>query len=133
VRGFRESRLGPTDQFGNPYGGNLRVTSQNELIFPMPVKWAQTARVSAFYDMGGVYYTGDKIKFYGPDNITPQSWNLSNFSDIRRSFGVAVQWLAPLGLFRFSYGIPLNAVKTNYITAWPDQTEGFQFSVGNAF
>jgi len=133
VRGFRESRLGPTDQFCNPYGGNLRVTSQNELIFPMPVKWAQTARVSAFYDMGGVYYTGDKIKFYGPDNITPQSWNLSNFSDIRRSFGVAVQWLAPLGLFRFSYGIPLNAVKTNYITAWPDQTEGFQFSVGNAF
>ena len=44
-----------------------------------------------------------------------------------------MQWLAPLGLFRFSYGIPVNAVHTNYITAWPDQTEGFQFSVGNAF
>ena len=39
VRGFRESRLGPKDQFGNPYGGNMRVTSQNELIFPMPAKW----------------------------------------------------------------------------------------------
>ncbi len=24
VRGFRESRLGPKDQFGNPYGGNLK-------------------------------------------------------------------------------------------------------------
>ena len=54
VRGFRESRLGPTDQFGNPYGGNMRVTSQNELIFPMPAKWRSSARVSAFFDMGGV-------------------------------------------------------------------------------
>ena len=34
VRGFRESRLGPKDQFGNPYGGNLQVISQNELILP---------------------------------------------------------------------------------------------------
>src|SRR5262249_26343606 len=42
VRGFRESRLGPRDQFGNPYGGNMRIVSQNELIFPMPAKWAQT-------------------------------------------------------------------------------------------
>ena len=25
---------GPKDQFGNPYGGNLRITSQNELIIP---------------------------------------------------------------------------------------------------
>ena len=43
VRGFRESRLGPKDQFGNPYGGNMRITSQNELIFPMPAKWRADA------------------------------------------------------------------------------------------
>jgi outer membrane protein assembly factor BamA len=72
VRGFRESRLGPKDQFGNPYGGNMRITSQNELIFPMPAKFAQTARVSAFLDMGGVYQTGSIIKFYGPDEVTPE-------------------------------------------------------------
>ena len=41
-----------------PIGGNLRITSQNELIFPMPAKWAQTARVSAFFDMGNVFETG---------------------------------------------------------------------------
>jgi len=133
VRGFRESRLGPRDQFGNPYGGNMRIVSQNELIFPMPVKWAQTARVSAFYDMGGVYYTGNHIKFYGPDNLTPQDWNFTSFSDLRRAAGIAVQWLAPLGLFRFSYGIPLNAKKGVNLQSWGDETEGFQFSVGNAF
>ena len=133
VRGFRESLLGPRDQFGNPYGGNMRITSQNELIFPMPAKWAQTARVSAFLDMGGVYQTGNKIKFYGPDGTTPQSYNVSSFSDIKRSVGVAVQWLAPLGLFRFSFGVPLNARSSNTFKNWGDETEGFQFSVGNAF
>ena len=88
VRGFRESLLGPVDQFGNPYGGNMRITSQNELIFPMPAKWAQTARVSLFLDMGGVYQTGNKLQFFGPDNITPVSYQLSNFNDIKRSVGV---------------------------------------------
>ena len=133
VRGFRESLLGPRDQFGNPYGGNLRITSQNELIFPMPSKWAQTARVSAFFDMGGVYETGSKLQFFGPDNITPESYRFTGPSSLRRSFGVAVTWLAPIGLFRFSLGVPLNARKGDGITTWGDETEVFQFSVGQAF
>jgi len=132
VRGFQESRLGPRDQFGNPYGGNLRIVDQNELIFPMPSKWAQTARVSAFLDIGGVYQTGSHPLFYGPDNITPQNYNFS-FSQLKYGAGVAVTWLAPLGLFRFSYGIPLNAKRGNGITTWGDETEAFQFSVGQAF
>ena len=133
VRGFRESRLGPKDQFGNPFGGNLRITSQNELIFPMPAKWAQTARVSAFFDIGNVYQTGNFYKFYGPDGFTPVKYDFDGFNSLKRSTGIAVQWLAPLGLFRFSYGIPLNAVHGNGYTTWGDGTEGFQFSVGNAF
>ena len=140
VRGYRESFLGPKDQFGNPYGGNMRVTSQNELIFPMPAKWRSSARVSAFFDMGGVYQTGTKLRFYGPNGFTPQSFQLQNWSDIRRSVGIAVQWLAPLGLFRFSLGIPLNPHKADnniyspgYNTRWGDETEVFQFSIGQAF
>jgi len=133
VRGYRESRLGPADQFGNPYGGNMRITSQNELIFPMPAKWRSSARVSAFFDMGGVYETGSKLQFYGPDGVTPESYRLTEWSDIRRSVGVAVQWLAPLGLFRFSLGVPLNAQHGDGVTKWGDQTEVFQFSIGQAF
>jgi len=133
VRGFRESLLGPRDQFGNPYGGNLRLTSQNELIFPMPAKWAQTARVALFFDLGGVYYTGSHIQFFGPDNVTPVDYRFSGLDSLRRSTGVAVTWLAPIGLFRFSLGLPLNAKKGNGITTWSDETEVFQFSVGQAF
>ena len=132
VRGFRESFLGPRDNFGNPYGGNMRISSQNELIFPMPSKFAQTARVSAFFDLGGIYYTNSNIKFYGPDGITPNCWTF-RCEGLKRSVGVAVQWLAPLGLFRFSLGVPLNAKSGDGITTWGDEREVFQFSVGNAF
>ncbi|HXY75307.1 MAG TPA: outer membrane protein assembly factor BamA [Steroidobacteraceae bacterium] len=132
VRGFYESRLGPKDQFGNPYGGNLRVTSQNELILPMPSKFAQTARVSLFYDIGGVFQTGNFPQFYGPDQVTPNYYHFC-FTCLKRGVGIAVQWLAPLGLFRFSLGLPLNAQHGNGITTWGDETQVFQFSVGNAF
>ncbi|TLY71287.1 MAG: outer membrane protein assembly factor BamA, partial [Gammaproteobacteria bacterium] len=132
VRSFRESRLGPKDQFGNPYGGNLRIVSQNELILPMPSKWAQTARVSAFFDVGNVFQTGSKLKFYGPDTFTQDYYRFSA-KDLKRSVGLAVQWLAPLGLFRFSFGVPLNAKRAIGAQTWGDETEGFQFSVGNAF
>ena len=132
VRGFREDWLGPRDNFGNPYGGNFRITSQNELILPMPAKWRQSARVSLFFDMGNVFYTGNKIQFYGPDGVTPNYYHMDGWGDLKRSTGIAVQWLAPLGLFRFSFGVPLNA-KHGTTTSWGDETEGFQFSVGNAF
>ena len=133
VRAYRESRLGPKDQFGNPYGGNLRIISQNELIFPMPSKWTQTARVSAFYDLGNVYQTGSKLRFFGPDFVSPQSYRFTGFASLKRSAGVAVEWLAPLGLFRFSFGVALNSKRGDGVTTWGDETEGFQFSVGNAF
>jgi outer membrane protein insertion porin family len=132
VRGFREDWLGPRDNFGNPYGGNFRITSQNELILPMPAKWRQSARVSLFFDMGNVFYTGNKIQFFGPDGVTPNYYHMDGWGDLKRSTGLAVQWLAPLGLFRFSFGVPLNA-KHGTTTTWGDETEGFQFSVGNAF
>jgi outer membrane protein insertion porin family len=139
VRGFREDWLGPRDNFGNPYGGNFQITSQNELILPMPAKWRQNARVSLFFDLGNVFYTGDKIHFYGPDGVTPNYYHLNGFGDLKRSVGLAVEWLAPLGLFRFSFGVPLNAKRSTCGSTvspgctWGDQTEGFQFSIGQAF
>jgi len=130
VRGYRESRLGPKDTFGNPYGGNLLTVSNVEMLFPTPEKWKANVRVSAFYDIGNVFSTCC-VKFYGQDGITPVDYKFS-YNDLKRSVGIAVQWLAPLGIFRFSYAIPLNATLGNGIT-WPDEREGFQFSIGSAF
>ena len=132
IRGYRESRLGPKDQFGNPYGGNMKVVNRNEIILPMPAKWRSTARVSLFFDMGNVFSTSKSLKFYGPDGATPANYNFS-FKDIKQSAGVSVQWLAPLGLFRFSLGLPLNPQHSNNTSNWGDETEVFQFSIGQAF
>ena len=44
-----------------------------------------------------------------------------------------MQWLAPLGVFRFSYAIPLNDERGDTPTRYGDETEGFQFSIGQAF
>jgi outer membrane protein insertion porin family len=53
---------------------------------------------------------------------------------VKRSVGIAVQWLAPLGLFRFSFGVPLNAQRGDpNLRFYGDETEGFQFSIGQAF
>jgi len=130
VRGFRESRLGPKDSFGNPYGGNLKLVSQLELLLPMPEKWRNSARFSVFFDAGNVFST-DSVTYVGRDGVTPVDYKFS-LDEIKYSTGVAVQWLAPLGVFRFSYAYPINAQKSDGIE-YGDQTEGFQFSIGQAF
>ena len=131
VRGYTEDTLGPVDTNGNPYGGNMLAVSRTELVFPVPAKWQTSARVSVFYDMGNVF-SNDGTKFVGEDLETPVNYNFS-YHALRDSTGLSVQWLAPsLGIFRFSYGIALNASKGNSID-FPDRTEGFQFSVGQSF
>ena len=65
------------------------------------------------------------------DNITPVKYDF-NVDKLRYSTGVAVQWMAPMGIFRFSYAFPLNATKGS-LTEYGDETENFQFSIGQAF
>jgi outer membrane protein insertion porin family len=124
VRGFREGWLGPRDTNENPYGGNLEVSSQLELIFPLPGEIGNTTRLSLFFDAGNIFST-DTTPFF--DRVTGEPIDYTfDFSSLRYSAGVSVQWLAPLGLFRFSYALPMNSEPG-------DRTEGFQFTVGSAF
>lgn len=129
IRGYRESFMGPRDSFGNPYGGNVLVASQLELIIPLPEKFSSQARASIFYDIGNVFNTGE-VSF--TDKLgSPVSYK-PDFDELKTSVGVAVQWLAPLGLFRFSYALPLNEYRGND-RYFGDQIERFQFSIGQAF
>ncbi len=130
VRGFQESELGPRDSNGLPYGGNLLTSLQSELLLPIPDKWKNSARFSLFYDIGNVFST-ENVKFLGRDLQTPVDYHF-DFNQLKRSAGVAVQWLAPMGIFRFSYAIPLNVSDGDAIH-YPDRKEFFQFTVGQAF
>ena len=129
VRGYRESFLGPRDSFGNPYGGNVLVASQLELILPLPAKWSSQARASLFYDIGNVFNTGEvdfTDKLGAPVEYKP------DFDEMRASVGIGVQWLSPMGLFRFSYAYPLNEYSGSD-RYYKDELERFQFSIGQAF
>lgn len=129
VRGYRENSLGPQDSFGNPYGGNAFIAGQTELILPIPEKWRSRSRFTAFYDFGGVYDTGG-VNF--TDKLgDPIEYDLDT-DGLKDSWGLAVQWLAPLGLFRFSYAFPLNADDETQ-RFYGNDTERFQFSIGGAF
>ena len=130
VRGYKESRLGPKDDFGRPFGGNLKVTGRAEVLIPLPQKFETSARLSWFYDVGNVFSTGNRHSFRGRDG-QPIEYDYE-YDKLKHSTGLAVQWLAPLGVFRFSYAVPLNAYKGDTHT-YPDEIERFQFSVGQAF
>ncbi|MFK8030577.1 MAG: outer membrane protein assembly factor BamA [Gammaproteobacteria bacterium] len=137
VRGFRQGELGPVDSRGNPYGGNLKTLAQFELILPTPEKFANQARLSLFYDIGNVFYTGSTPfrEFGTGTGLIDYDFDKDA---LRRSVGVAVQWLAPLGTFKFSYAYPLNAVDdvrdaNGSLIRLGDDIERFQFNIGRSF
>jgi outer membrane protein insertion porin family len=129
VRGFKESYLGPRDNFGNPYGGNMVVANQFELIIPTPEKLGGSTRLSLFFDAGGVFSTGG-VNFF--DKLGDPIEYDFDYDNLKKSVGIGVEWLAPLGLLRFSYAAPLNedAATDRF---YGDEVERFQFSIGNAF
>ncbi|MEO0951780.1 MAG: outer membrane protein assembly factor BamA [Pseudomonadota bacterium] len=130
VRGFREFDLGPRDSFGRPYGGNILVTGQAELFLPMPERFRGRGRAALFYDIGNVFSNGE-IAF--TDRLGADLIDYSfDTEDLKQSVGLAVEWLAPLGLFRFSYAYPLNDFGGND-RIFGDDVERFQFTIGQAF
>ena len=124
VRGFKTGTLGPKDAAGDALGGNKRVVGNLELFFPLPgIKDDQSLRMSAFIDAGGAFGPGGlPIGVNGPQS----TFSSFSFNDLGVSAGLAVLWVSPLGPLKFSLAQPI--VKQD-----GDQTEVFQFTIGNAF
>jgi len=129
VRGYKESWLGPLDSRQRPYGGDTLFATQFEVLIPTPEKLAASTRISLFYDIGNVFSTGGVV--FRDKLGDPISYDF-DYDGLKRSFGVAVEWLSPMGLLRFSYGVPLNADEATD-RYFADRTEEFQFTVGSAF
>ncbi len=130
VRGYSENRLGPKDSSGNPYGGNLLVSNQFELMMPLPEKWQRHTRVGFFYDIGNVFAT-ENVTFL--DDSGRDLDYTFEFSGLRQSVGIAAQILMPIGLLRVSYGIPLNADEHNPNRFLRDEIKRFQIAIGVSF
>ncbi len=129
VRGFKESYLGPRDSRNNPYGGNVRVENQFELVLPTPEAIQGNTRIAMFYDVGNIFSTTDTVF---RDRLGAPIDHGFDYDRLKHSVGLAVEWLAPMGLLRFSYAEPLNAdEETDRFFA--DEVEQFQFSIGQSF
>jgi outer membrane protein insertion porin family len=129
VRGFHDLTLGPRDSLGNPFGGDAALSGQLEAILPLPEKFRNSARLTAFVDFGQAYFLGD-TEFTDKAGF-PIDYGF-DLGQLRVSTGVGVEWLAPLGLFRFSYAFPLRYQRETW-RLYGDDLESFQFSVGRAF
>jgi len=126
VRGYRENQLGPKDSLGNPYGGNLFVATQFELLMPLPRKWQGHTRIGFFYDIGHVFST-ENISFLDDDG---QSLDYDfDFSELRQSVGIAAKIRIPLGVLRLSYGVPLNADHDDPNRFLRDDIDRFQIDI----
>ncbi len=129
VRGFRDQTLGPRDSLGNPYGGDSALSGQLEALVPLPAKFASSVRAGVFLDFGQAFHLGD-TQFLDKAGF-PADYGF-DLDKVRISTGVGVQWLAPLGLFRFSYAFPLRYRRDTW-REYGDDLERFQFSIGRAF
>jgi outer membrane protein insertion porin family len=128
VRGFKKNTLGPQDTPSantqyyddpDPIGGNVQVEMGAEVIFPLPfLKDQRSVQSSLFFDVGNIFNTkcGEgQVNCFKPDA-----------GELRYSVGIGATWLSGFGPITFSLAKPLNS---NDI----DDTEVFQFSLGNQF
>ena len=123
VRGYEESSLGPKDSLGNPFGGNLMVSSSAQLAFSR--LWGEenwkSVRPALFLDAGQVYATGKRLTTAAGENVSQ-----NNPAGLRFTTGLAVTWVSPMGPLEFSLAKPLNEKKG-------DDTRSFSFSIGTYF
>jgi outer membrane protein insertion porin family len=131
VRGYRDDGLGPRDSLGNPYGGDTLLAGQVEVMTAWPQRWRENVRVGFFYDAGNVFY-GDNGVAFSDEVGQPLDYGF-DWSELRRSTGLALEVLLPFGLVRASYAVPFNPDEHPTSVFRRDDVERFQISFGVGF
>ncbi len=113
VRGYDGRSLGPKDSGDTPQplGGNRRILTNLELLFPPFGGGVNKDKRFGFFVDGGMVFGED------------EEWNLDA---LRYSAGIAFNWFSPIGPFSLSYGQPLNDEAD-------DDIENVQISFGTFF
>ena len=130
VRGFKRNTLGPQDtpppigtvyyyDDPDPIGGNIQIVFGAEIIFPLPfIKDQRSVQPALFVDAGNI--------FNSSCGATQANCFKPELGELRYSVGLGATWLSGFGPITFSIAKPFN--KSEY-----DETEIFQFSLGNQF
>lgn len=110
-------------------GGNLLTEANMELAFPLPlVEDQRSIRSVIFLDAGNVFTTKCLVLEADAAGSTTHPGCESGFdaNEIRMGAGVGLTWITAIGPLTFTFSRALNA-------KGDDQTEGFEFSLGQVF
>ncbi|MDW5441844.1 outer membrane protein assembly factor BamA [Polaromonas sp. SM01] len=111
VRGFEPGTLGPRDAQGNALGGPKKITLNAEILAPFPGAGNdRTLRLFGFVDAGNVF--GEDQKY--------------SLGELRKSVGIGISWISPLGPLRFAIANPLGRKAD-------DRIQRLQFQIGTSF
>jgi outer membrane protein insertion porin family len=133
IRGYEPRSLGPhlwaqhAGDVGQPLdplaiGGNLQVIGNAELEFPL-LKSIGLSGV-AFFDIGNAYNLESRFCTRpGSDACTS---GFDAIASLRKSVGLGVRWLSPIGPLRFEWGLPLDLRRG-------EKRDGLEFSIGSSF
>ncbi len=106
VRAFPLNSLGPTNELGEPLGGQAVFIFNQELRFPI----YKSFHGGIFYDAGNVFALAREM----------------NFKDIRHCAGLGLRYMLPFGPIRFDWAYILDPK--------PGETRSrFVFTIGHAF
>ncbi|WP_260261161.1 outer membrane protein assembly factor BamA [Vibrio intestinalis] len=142
LRGFGSNSAGPkavyTDRSGtcgnngcvtatdDSVGGNAIALASMEVIFPVPFVSEEARsqiRTSAFVDAASVWDT----EFVYREGVTDaEYYDYSDPTNFRASYGVALQWMSPMGPLVFSVAKPIEIYEG-------DDEEFFTFTIGRTF
>jgi outer membrane protein insertion porin family len=111
LRGFERDDLAPLDDEGNAIGGDKYVQFNLDLTFPLVKE--QGVFGGIFFDAGRVY----------ADDENPEL----NPADLRKSAGLGIRWLSPMGPVRLEYGWILDKEPTDHGPG------NWEFSMASAF
>lgn len=101
------------------FGGNILIEGGAEILFPLPfIKDQRSVQTTLFFDAGNVFDTD-----CGEKQLNCYDVSMDN---MRASVGLGLTWISGFGPMTFSIAKPIN--ESEY-----DQTENFQFTMGQTF
>ncbi|PNH80379.1 outer membrane protein assembly factor BamA [Vibrio diazotrophicus] len=128
-RDYSSSNNGSDIASDKSVGGNAVALGSVELIFPTPFASDEARnqiRTSIFFDMASVWDTEFDYRKGGADYGNEYYYDYSDPTNYRSSYGVALQWMSPMGPLVFSLAKPIKIYEG-------DDEEFFTFTIGKTF
>ncbi|MBT6042388.1 MAG: outer membrane protein assembly factor BamA [Gammaproteobacteria bacterium] len=107
----------------SPFGGNVQTTGTLEMLFPLPfIEDRSRIRSAFFVDAGNVFSS-----YCTQEQESRNNCSGFDVGELRYSAGLSVSWFSgAFGIMSFSLAKPFNTTEI-------DETEIFQFTLGNTF